>query len=69
MNQWQLKTKHISFMLLHYFLQHRAKQTAHLVNKHYENEVTLTGQIPPLKYCRTLEILTNLTTGLDLSML
>ena len=29
------------------FIQLSAKQTAHLVNKHYENEVTLTGQTHP----------------------
>ena len=27
-----------------------------LLNKPYENEVTLTGQNPPLKYCQQLEI-------------
>ena len=30
-------------------VQLKAKQTAPLVNKHYQNEVTLTGQNPPLK--------------------
>ena len=40
------------------FVQLRAKQTAPLVNKHYQNEVTLTGQRPPLKCCQPLEILT-----------
>ena len=30
-------------------VQLRAKQTAPLVKKHYQNEVTLTGQNPPLK--------------------
>ena len=30
-------------------VQLRAKQAAHLVNKHYQNEVTLTGQNPILK--------------------
>ena len=30
------------------YLQLRAKQMAHLVDKHYQNEVTLTGQNPPL---------------------
>ena len=37
-----------------------------LINKPYENEVTLTGQKPPLKYRQTLEILTHFITGLDL---
>ena len=39
-------------------VQLRAKQTAHLVNKHYQNEVTLTGQNPTLKCYQPLEILT-----------
>ena len=30
-----------------------------LLNKPYENEVTLTGQNPPLKCCKLLELLTN----------
>ena len=51
------------------YVQLRAKQTAHLVNKHYQNEVTLTGQNPPLKYCQPLKILTHFKTGLDLSMI
>ena len=50
-------------------VQLRAKQTAHLVNKHYQNEVTLTGQNPPLQCCQPLEILTHFITSLDLSML
>ena len=50
-------------------LQLRAKQTAPLVNKHYKNEVTLTGQSLPLKCCQPLEILTHFITGLDLSMI
>ena len=33
----------------------RAKQTASLVNKYYENEVTLREQNLPLKYCQPLE--------------
>ena len=56
--------KHYTFNV-----QLRAKQTARLVNKHYQNEVTLTGQNPPLKYCQPLEILAHLTMGLDLSMI
>ena len=49
----------------HYHVQLRAKQTAPLVNKHYQNEVTLT----PLKCCQPLEILAQLKTGLDLFMI
>ena len=52
-----------------YHLQLRAKQTTLLVNKHYQNEVTLTGQSPPLKCCQPLKILTHFITGLDLSMI
>ena len=37
------------------FIQLRAKQMAHLVNKHYQNEVTLTGQNPTLKCWQPLE--------------
>ena len=37
-----------------------------LVNKPYENKVTLTEQNPPLKYCQPLELLTQLKKGLDL---
>ena len=40
-------------------VQLRAKQMAHLVNKHYQNEVTLTGQNLPLKCCKPVEILTH----------
>ena len=40
-----------------------------LLNKPYENEVTLTRQNLPLKYCQPLKILTNFITGLDLSMI
>ena len=50
-------------------VQLRTKQTAHLINKNYQNEITLTGQNPPLKCCQPLEILTQFTTGLNLSML
>ena len=42
-------------------IQLRAKQTAHLVNKHYQNELTLTGQNLTLKYYQPLEILTHFT--------
>ena len=42
---------------------------AHLENKQYENEVTLTGQNPPLKCCQPFENLTHLTMDLDLLML
>ena len=40
-----------------------------LLNKLYENEVTLTGQNLPLKGCQAFEILTQLKMGLDLLML
>ena len=46
-----------------------SKQTAPLVNKHYQNEVILTGQSPPLKCCQPFEILTHFITGLDLSLI
>ena len=36
-------------LLLEVSLQWGAIQTAHLVNNHYQNEVTLTGQNPTLK--------------------
>ena len=36
-----------------------------LLNKPYENEVTLTGQNPPLKYYQPLEFFTQLKRGLD----
>ena len=38
-------------------IQWDAIQTAHLVNNHYQNEVTLTGQNPPIKCRQSLEIL------------
>ena len=50
-------------------LQLTATQTAPLVNKHYQNEITLTGQKPALKCCQPLEILTHFITGLDLFLL
>ena len=62
-------TKSIISNFTHECLQLRAKQTAPLLNKHYQNEVTLTGQNPPLKFCQSLEILTHFITGLDLSMI
>ena len=37
-----------------------------LLNKPYVNEVTLTGQNPPLKCCQPLELLTQLNRGIDL---
>ena len=37
-----------------------------LLNKPYENEVTLTRQKPPLKCCQLLELLTQLKRGIDL---
>ena len=36
-----------------------------LLNKPYENEVTLTGKTPPLMCCQPLEILTNFKKDLD----
>ena len=56
-------------MLLSSLIQLRAKQTVPLVNKHYQNEVTLTEQSLSLKCCQPLEILTHFITGLDLSMI
>ena len=40
-----------------------------LLNKPYENQVTLTGQNLPLKCCQPLEILAYFITGLDLLIL
>ena len=37
-----------------------------LINKPYENEVTLTGQNQPLKCCQPLELFTQLKRSLDL---
>ena len=51
------------------YIQLRAKQTASLVNNHYQNVVTLTGQSPPLKCYQPFEILTQFITGLDLLMI
>ena len=51
------------------YVQLRAKQTAPLVNKHYQNEVILTGQNPPLKCRQPLESLAYLITDLDLFMI
>ena len=39
-----------------------------LLNKPYVNEVTLTGQNPPLKCCKCLEFLAHFLNGLDLSI-
>ena len=39
-------------------IQLKSDETAWLLNKLYVNEVTLTGQNPPLKYCQPLELLT-----------
>ena len=50
-------------------IQLREKQTAHLIDKNYQNEITLTGQNPPLKCCQPLKILAHLTKGLDLFMI
>ena len=56
-------------MTIEFHIQFKAKQTAPLLNKHYQNEVTLTGQNPPLKCCQPLESLAHLITDLDLSMI
>ena len=40
-----------------------------LLNKPYENQVTLTGQNPPLRCCQPFEILAHFITGLDLFIL
>ena len=50
-------------------VQLKSDQTERLLNKPYVNEVTLTGQNPPLKYCQPLELLTQLEKDIDLSML
>ena len=50
-------------------IQIKSDQTERLLNKPYVNEVTLTGQNPPLKYCQPLELLTQLEKDIDLSML
>ena len=47
-------------------VQLRTKQTTHLIDKNYQNEITLTGQNPPLKCCQPLEILTKLKKRIDL---
>ena len=41
---WSEKILPYSGHVRHIYVQLRAKQTAHLVNKHYENEVTLRQQ-------------------------
>ena len=40
-----------------------------LLNKPYENEVTLTGENSPLKCCQSLDFLTQSKKGLDLLLL
>ena len=66
----QTKSTHL-YLLLSFSanIQLRAKQTAPLVNKHYQNDVTLTGYNPPLKCCQPLEILAQPKMGLDLLMM
>ena len=66
-NQW-LENTYFQMNSFKMEVQLRAKRTAPLVNKHYQNEVTLTGQSPPLKCCQPLESLAHLITGLDLSL-
>ena len=51
------------------YIQIKSDQTERLLNKPYVNEVTLTGQNPPLTYCQPLELLTQLGKDIDLSML
>ena len=49
---WTLLEKDLWKVLLYEifdYLQLRAKQMAHLLHKHYQNEITLTGQNPPFK--------------------
>ena len=50
-------------------LQLRAKQIAPLLRKHYQNDVPLTGENPPLKCCQPLEILAQLKTALDIFLI
>ena len=47
-------------------IQSRAKVYKRLLNKPYENEVTLREQNPPLKCCQPLDILTSFEMGIDL---
>ena len=51
---------------LEYHLQPFKFAYIRLLNKPYENEVSLTGQNPPLKCCQPLEILIHFKKGLDL---
>ena len=62
-----MKEKHISNMNIYNTAVPLAIKR--LLNKPYENEVTLTGQNPPLKCCQPLEILTHFITGSDLFIL
>ena len=50
-------------------IQIKSDQRERLLSTPYVNEVTLTGQNPPLKYCQPLELLTQLEKDIDLSML
>ena len=65
--QGKLRVKKIAH--IYFNLQIKSDQTERLLNKPYVNEVTLTGQNPPLKYCQPLELLTQLEKDIDLSML
>ena len=51
------------------YVQPRTLAYKRLLNKPYENEVTLTRQNLCLKCCQPLEILTHFITGLDLLMI
>ena len=45
----------LTYLNIWVHVQLRAKQTAHLVSKHYGNEVTLRGQNIPLNCCQPLK--------------
>ena len=54
--------------LLHPFIQLLTSDYIRLLNKPYENEVTLTWQNPPLKCCQPLKRWTYFKRGLDLTI-
>ena len=56
----------LEFYYAQYELQSWTFAYIRLLNKPYENEVTLTGQNPHLKCCQLLELLTQLKKGIDL---
>ena len=59
-----IKSLSLSKLVLISNIQLKSDQTKRLLNKPYVNEVTLTGQNPPLKYCQLLELLTHFDEGL-----